>query len=91
MVFADEPVSSLDPVAARSVMELLRDLNRDDGISMMITLHQVDHALRYCRRVVAMKDGRIAYDGPVNGLDRDTLVDIYGPEIEQALPEGAMT
>lgn len=89
VIFADEPVSSLDPVAARHVMELLRDLNRTDGISMMITLHQVEHALRYCSRVIAMKDGRVTYDGPVDGLDRDRLVDIYGPEIEQALPEGA--
>jgi phosphonate transport system ATP-binding protein len=91
VMFADEPVASLDPVGARRVMELLEDLNRTEGISMLITLHQVDYALKYCRRVVALKDGKVAYDGPSEGLGRERLVEIYGREIEDALPEGAMT
>ena len=57
IILADEPVASLDPVAARRVMELLRDLNRSDGLTVMVTLHQVDYALRYCDRVVALKAG----------------------------------
>ena len=87
-VFADEPVASLDPVAARRVMELLCDLNRTEGIGVFVSLHQVDYALRYCRRIVALKEGRIAYDGPPQGLDRAALVDIYGPEIENVFWEG---
>jgi phosphonate transport system ATP-binding protein len=87
-VFADEPVASLDPVAARRVMELLCDLNRSEGIGVFVSLHQVDYALRYCRRIVALKAGRIVYDGPPEGLDRPTLVDIYGPEIENVFWEG---
>ena len=87
MVIADEPVASLDPVSARRVMELLCDLNRDEGLSVFVSLHQVDYALRYCRRIIALKDGAIAYDGPQTGLDRATLVDIYGPEIEDVFWE----
>ena len=87
-VFADEPVASLDPVAARRVMELLCDLNRTEGIGVFVSLHQVDYAMRYCRRIVALKAGRIAYDGPPEGLDRAHLVDIYGPEIENVFWEG---
>jgi phosphonate transport system ATP-binding protein len=87
-VFADEPVASLDPVAARRVMELLCDLNRTEAISVFVSLHQVDYALRYCRRIVALKAGRIVYDGPPEGLDRAHLVDIYGPEIENVFWEG---
>jgi phosphonate transport system ATP-binding protein len=87
-VFADEPVASLDPVAARRVMELLCDLNKTEGIGVFVSLHQVDYALRYCRRIVALKAGRIAYDGPPGGLDRAALVDIYGPEIEDVFWEG---
>jgi phosphonate transport system ATP-binding protein len=87
-VFADEPVASLDPVAARRVMELLCDLNRIEGIGVFVSLHQVDYALRYCRRIVALKAGRIVYDGPPQGLDHAALVDIYGPEIEDVFWEG---
>jgi phosphonate transport system ATP-binding protein len=87
-VFADEPVASLDPVAARRVMELLCDLNRTEGIGVFVSLHQVDYALRYCRRIVALKAGQIAYDGPPEGLGRPALVDIYGPEIENVFWEG---
>ncbi len=87
VLLADEPVASLDPVAARKVMELICDLNRNDGVAVVVTLHQVDYALRYCRRVVALKAGKVVYDGPVGGVDRRLLVDVYGPEIEDVFWE----
>jgi phosphonate transport system ATP-binding protein len=87
-LLADEPVASLDPVAARRVMQLLGDLNREDGLAVVVTLHQVDYALRYCPRVIALKAGRIVYDGPSAGLDKAALVDIYGPEIQEVFWEG---
>jgi phosphonate transport system ATP-binding protein len=88
LILADEPVASLDPVSARKVMELLRALNRDEAITIVVSLHQVDYAMRYCPRVVALKAGRIAYDGPSSGLTHEKLVDIYGPEIEEVFWEG---
>ena len=87
VILADEPVASLDPVAARRVMALLADLNRTEQITILVSLHQVDHALRYCPRIVALKAGRIVFDGPSAALDRDRLADIYGAEIEDALLE----
>jgi len=91
LILADEPVASLDPVSARRVMAILRDLNVDDGLTVLVTLHQVDYALRYCDRVVALKAGRIVYDGSVPDLSQDRLVDIYGPEFEDAFWEGGPT
>jgi len=88
VVLADEPVASLDPVAARRVMDLLTELNTRDGISVLVSLHQVDYAMRYCKRVVALKAGKVVYDGPTSGLSHDKLVDIYGPEIEEVFWEG---
>ncbi|MFO1015863.1 MAG: phosphonate ABC transporter ATP-binding protein [Caulobacteraceae bacterium] len=88
IILADEPVASLDPVSARRVMELLRELNTVDGLTVVVTLHQVDYALRYCDRIVALKAGNVVYDGPSSGLGRDRLVDIYGPEIEEVFWEG---
>jgi len=89
LVLADEPVASLDPVSARRVLELLRALNRSDGLTVMVTLHQVDYALRYCDRVIALKAGRLVYDGPPSGLNRERLADIYGEEFEDVFWEGA--
>jgi phosphonate transport system ATP-binding protein len=89
VILADEPVASLDPVAARRIMDILRDLNRQDGLTVIVTLHQIDYALRYCDRVIAMKCGRVAYDGVVNGLGHETLIEIYGPEFQDAFWEGA--
>jgi len=89
IILADEPVASLDPVSARKVMEILRDLNQTDGLTVVVTLHQVDYALRYCDRVVALKAGRKVYDGPAFGLNREKLIDIYGPEFEDVFWEGA--
>jgi phosphonate transport system ATP-binding protein len=89
IILADEPVASLDPVSARKVMEILRDLNKSDGLTVVVTLHQVDYALRYCDRVVALKAGKKVYDGPAADLKREQLIDIYGPEFEDVFWEGA--
>jgi phosphonate transport system ATP-binding protein len=89
IILADEPVASLDPVSARKVMEILRDLNQSDGLTVVVTLHQVDYALRYCDRVVALKAGQKVYDGPASDLKREKLIDIYGPEFEDVFWEGA--
>jgi len=86
-ILADEPVASLDPVSARKVMEQLVELNKRDGLGVIVTLHQVDYAIRYCERVVALQAGKIVYDGPSTGLDHKTLVGIYGPEFEDAFWE----
>ena len=86
-ILADEPVASLDPVSARKVMELLVELNQRDGLGVIVTLHQVDYAIRYCERVIALQAGKVVYDGPSSGLDTKTLIDIYGPEFEDAFWE----
>lgn len=84
VVLADEPVASLDPVTARKVMKLLVDLNERDKVGVIVTLHQVDYAKTYCDRVLALKDGKIVYDGPSEQLSDAILKDIYGAEIEDA-------
>ena len=86
-ILADEPVASLDPVSARKVMELLVELNKRDGMGVIVTLHQVDYAIRYCERVIALQAGKVVYDGPSTGLDTKRLIDIYGPEFEDAFWE----
>ncbi len=87
VILADEPVASLDPVAARKVMGALQELNRNDRLTVIVTLHHVEYAIRYCPRIVALKAGQIVYDGPAKGLDRKRLIDIYGPEIDDIMPE----
>jgi phosphonate transport system ATP-binding protein len=87
IVLADEPVASLDPVAARKVMDALRDLNKSDGLTVIVTLHHVEHAIRYCDRIVALSAGKVVYDGPPSGLDRAKLIEIYGPEFEDVVHE----
>lgn len=86
-IFADEPIASLDPVSARRVMQLLARLNREDAITVVVTLHQVEYAMKYCRRAVALKAGRIAYDGPIGALTRERLIEIYGEEYRDVVDE----
>ena len=84
VVLADEPVASLDPVSARRVMKLLVDLNEQSQVGVIVTLHQVDYAKTYCTRILALKDGRIVYDGPSADLSEARLKEIYGAELEDA-------
>jgi phosphonate transport system ATP-binding protein len=85
LILADEPVASLDPVSGRRVMNLLAELNAKDGVTIVVSLHNIAMAQRYCRRVVALHLGRIVFDGPPGGLGPEILREIYGPEIDDAL------
>ncbi|KQS81271.1 phosphonate/organophosphate ester transporter subunit [Rhizobium sp. Leaf384] len=90
ILIADEPISALDPSAARRVMDLLADICREDGITVLVSLHQVEYARRYCRRTIAMRDGAIVYDGPSTALSNDFLAELYGAASEElVLPEAA--
>jgi phosphonate transport system ATP-binding protein len=80
VLLADEPIASLDPESSRRVMETLAALNRQDGITVLVSLHQVDVAMRYCGRVVALRAGRVVFDGPAATLTAALLADIYGGE-----------
>lgn len=82
-IFLDEPVASLDPVSARKVMELLEDLNKNDGVTVAVVLHQIDYALKFCDRIIALKAGKIVYDGPKEGLVKEKLIEIYGAEFDE--------
>jgi phosphonate transport system ATP-binding protein len=83
VLLADEPIASLDPNSARRVMDILSDLNEREGITVLVSLHQVEYALRYCRRTVALRGGEIVYDGPSSMLTPAFLGELYGAESEE--------
>ena len=77
VLLADEPISSLDPVSARIVMDVLAEINREDGITIICNLHDVDVARSYCHRIVGMRRGRIVFDGEPTELGAVAVADIY--------------
>ena len=85
VILADEPIASLDPESARKVMEILADINRRDGKTVVVTLHQVDYAMRYCPRAVALKGGRIHFDGQGSAMSSQFLNDLYGADVDTSL------
>lgn len=78
LILADEPVASLDPNAGEEVMELFLGLMRSEGLTLFYSSHNLDHALTYSDRVVALNDGRIALAAPRNELNVEMLRGIYG-------------
>jgi phosphonate transport system ATP-binding protein len=80
LILADEPIASLDPQSATLVMEALRSLNREDLLTVVVSLHQIDFAFRYCPRSIALKDGQVIYDGPTRDLTVELLREVYGSD-----------
>jgi phosphonate transport system ATP-binding protein len=77
ILLADEPIASLDLHNASKVMEALKTINREDGITVICTLHHVDTARRYCDRIIGMTQGQITFDGAPHELTQDRLQAIY--------------
>ena len=78
MVLADEPVASLDPATAERVLADLHRICREDGITAVVSLHQVELARRFADRVVGLSAGRVVFDGPAAALTGPTAARIYG-------------
>jgi phosphonate transport system ATP-binding protein len=78
VVLADEPIASLDPESSRNVMEMLSLLNRDLQRTVLVSLHQVEFARRFCQRTVALRQGEVVYDGPSSALTGAMLAELYG-------------
>jgi phosphonate transport system ATP-binding protein len=83
VVLADEPIASLDPESARNVMEQLARLNREHGCTVVVSLHQVDFAIKFCRRTVALHRGRVVFDGSSTALTPKLLGELYGADADE--------
>ena len=77
LVLADEPVASLDPVNAEVVMDVLQKICRERNLPVIVNLHSLEIARRYCTRVVAMAKGAIVFDGPTSALTPAVLERVY--------------
>lgn len=78
IMLADEPIASLDPANATLVMDGLRQINREDSLTVLVNLHTLDTARAYCDRIIAMRSGRVFFDGSAAQLTDDVVRDIYG-------------
>jgi phosphonate transport system ATP-binding protein len=88
ILLADEPIASLDPRNASIVMDALRTINREEGITVVCNLHTLDTARAYCDRIVGMAHGKVVFDGTPDALTTDQAREIYGVDgLDEALSE----
>ena len=93
IILADEPIASLDPMNAKLVMDALRDINRQEGMTVVCNLHTLDTARTYCDRIVGMRAGRVVFDGSPAELTTDAAREIYGAgaEFDEAATSTSIT
>ena len=77
IILADEPVSSLDLASARNVMEYFKNINKENNITIVINLHDVNLAKKYCSRIISLKDGKLFFDKKAGDVDDEQLQSLY--------------
>ncbi|MEC4717960.1 phosphonate ABC transporter ATP-binding protein [Noviherbaspirillum sp. CPCC 100848] len=87
LMLADEPVASLDPATADKVLALLQRVCKEDGISAVVSLHQVELAKRYADRVIGLAHGRVVFDVAPDALTAERTSALYENRPHQAAPE----
>ena len=80
LILCDEPIASLDPRSAKIIMDHLRNICTDIGITLIVNLHQVDYALKYSDRIIGMNRGTVVFDGPPGELTSQRSMEIYAKE-----------
>ena len=80
LILADEPVASLDPVLSHSILQYLEQLNREEKITVICSLHFLDLVHRYATRVIALKDGEVVFTGLPQEIDKARFKEIYGED-----------
>ncbi|RDI41915.1 phosphonate ABC transporter ATP-binding protein [Falsibacillus pallidus] len=83
IILADEPVASLDPLTTRQVMDDLRRINQELGITTIVNLHFIDLAREYATRIIGVRAGEVVFDGPTEQATDNVFSEIYGREIKE--------
>jgi len=84
VMLADEPVASLDPITSRVVMQYLKQINQELGITTVVNLHFLDLAKEFGERLIGLKDGELVYDGKVQDVSDEDFENIYGRAIKSS-------
>lgn len=88
IILADEPVASLDPITAKQVMEDFVRINKEYNISILLNIHHIDLALKYCDRVLGVRAGEIVFDGPANTITQEQIDFVYNGEKAPVMGDG---
>ncbi|HZQ07912.1 MAG TPA: phosphonate ABC transporter ATP-binding protein [Anaerolineae bacterium] len=83
LILADEPVASLDPVLSHSILKYLEELNKEDGLTVLCSLHFLDLVHRYATRAIALKDGQLVFQGLPQEIDDAQFKAIYGQDAQR--------
>jgi phosphonate transport system ATP-binding protein len=83
LLMADEPVASLDPATANSIFRYLEEINHQEGVTVLCSLHFLSLARRYGTRILALKDGKIVFEGLPAEIDKIRFKEIYGEDAEE--------
>ncbi|MDQ0163632.1 phosphonate ABC transporter ATP-binding protein [Bacillus alveayuensis] len=85
VLLCDEPIASLDPNAAKIIMDHLKNISSTLGITCLVNLHQVDVALKYSDRIIGINNGRKVYDGSPKEITEEIVHNIYGSEVKELI------
>ena len=88
IILADEPVASLDPITAKQVMQDFVRINKEYKISILLNIHHVDLALKYCDRVIGIRAGEIVFDGPASTITQEQIDSVYNGNKVPTMGEG---
>jgi phosphonate transport system ATP-binding protein len=83
IILADEPVASLDPLTTKQVMDDLKRINTELGITTIVNLHFIDLAREYATRIIGLRAGEVVFDGPVEEATDEIFAEIYGRPIKK--------
>ncbi len=89
LLLCDEPIASLDPSSAKTIMDLLHSMTKKRNIACIVNLHQLDVALKYSTRIIGLSKGEIVFDGTPEQLDNATIERIYGTSRENLMIGGS--
>ena len=85
ILLCDEPIASLDPSSAKTIMDLLKNMTQKRNIACIVNLHQLDVALKYSTRIIGLSKGEIVFDGSPAELDDAAIERIYGTSRENLM------
>lgn len=89
VLLADEPVSSVDPARARDTVELLTRISREDGLTLVMSIHNLELARAFFPRIVGLRRGRVAFDAATETLDEAVFEALYTLDQDEMLADGA--